>query len=159
DDDSAKHRLVTSGLRIYPPTHLDKLIRRHDVRQLLIAMPTASRKRIKEIIEQVEPYRLRVRLVPSLRELVDQSDPRRLRDLQVEDLLGRDPIEPIPDLLGRCVTCRNVMVTRAGGSIGSELCRQIIKLRPATLVLYEISEPALYNISQELATLNSSNAR
>lgn len=159
DDDSAKHRLVTSGLRIYPPTHLDKLIRRHDVRQLLIAMPTASRKRIKEIIEQVEPYRLRVRLVPSLRELVDQSDPRRLRDLQVEDLLGRDPIAPIPDLLGRCVTGRNVMVTGAGGSIGSELCRQIIKLRPATLVLYEISEPALYNISQELATLNSSNAR
>lgn len=156
DDDPTKHRLVASGLRIHPPGQLGKLVRRHDVRQLLIAMPSASRQRIRAIVQQAEPFRLRVRLVPGLREMVDRTDPRRLRDLQVEDLLGRDPVAPIPSLLGRCVTGRNVMVTGAGGSIGSELCRQILDLRPRVLVLYEISEPALYTISQELASLNSS---
>jgi len=155
DDDPTKQRLVTSGLRIHPPAHLPKLIHQHDVRQLLIAMPTAPRQRIREIVQEVEPYRLRVRLVPGLREMVDQSGHLRLRDLQVEDLLGRDPIAPLPDLLGRCVTGRSVMVTGAGGSIGSELCRQIVALQPSRLVLYEISEPALYTITQELAPLKS----
>lgn len=150
DDDPAKHRLVTAGIRIYSPQHLGKLVRRYDVRQLLIAMPTAPRQRIREIVEEVEPFRLRVRLVPGFRQMVDQTDHLRLRDLQVEDLLGRDPIAPLPDLLGRCVTGRSVMVTGAGGSIGSELCRQILELCPRRLVLYEISEPALYTIVQEL---------
>lgn len=155
DDDPTKHRLVASGLRIHPPGQLGKLVRRHDVRQLLIAMPNASRQRIRAIVQQAEPFRLRVRLVPGLREMVDRTDPRRLRDLQVEDLLGRDPVAPIPRLLGRCVTGRNVMVTGAGGSIGSELCRQIIELKPSRLVLYEISEPALYSITQELLSMNT----
>ena len=155
DDDPAKQRLVTAGMRIYPSSHLDKLVRHHEVQQLLIAMPTAPRQRIREIVERIEPYRLRVRLVPSLRDMVDQANHLRLRDLQVEDLLGRDPIAPLPDLLGRCVTGRSVMVTGAGGSIGSELCRQILALRPSRLVLYEISEPALYVLSQELTQLNA----
>lgn len=154
DDDSRKHRLVSSGIRIYPPTYLSKLVRNNDVRQLLIAMPSAPRQRIREILEQVAPYRLRVRIMPSLREMVDQADRLRLRDLEVEDLLGRDPVAPIPELLDRCVRGRNVMVTGAGGSIGSELCRQILALRPNRLILYEISEAALYILEQELAGLN-----
>lgn len=155
DDDPAKHRLVVRGLRIYAPAALPKLIKRHNVQQLLIAMPTAPRARIREIVEAAEPYRLRIRLVPSLRELVDQSEGPRLRDIQVEDLLGRDPIPPQDDLLGRCVTGRSVMVTGAGGSIGSELCRQILALRPARLVLYESSEPSLYATDLELNELNA----
>jgi len=150
DDDSSKHRLLTAGVRIFPPSDLEKIVRRYDVRQLLIAMPTASRQRIREIVEQVEQYQLRVRLVPSFRQMVDQPHQLRLRDLQVEDLLGRDPVEPIPELLSKCVTGRNVLVTGAGGSIGSELCRQIVELRPNRLVLLEISEPALYSIDREL---------
>lgn len=152
DDDRRKHGLMVAGLRIHPAEHLPSLVERHGVRQLLIAMPTAGRARLREIVDSAEQYRLRIRLVPSLRELVD-SNGLRLRDVQVEDLLGRDPVAPVPDLLGRCVTGRNVMVTGAGGSIGSELCRQIIALAPARLVLYEISEPALYAIEQELIHL------
>ncbi|WP_338880499.1 nucleoside-diphosphate sugar epimerase/dehydratase [Achromobacter veterisilvae] len=152
DDDRRKHGLMVAGLRIHPPGHLPTLVERHGVRQLLIAMPSAGRARLREIVESAEQYRLRIRLVPSLRELVD-SNGLRLRDVQVEDLLGRDPVAPISELLGRCVTARNVMVTGAGGSIGSELCRQIIALNPTRLVLYETSEPALYTIEQELIQL------
>lgn len=152
DDDRRKHGLMVSGLRIHPPEHLPKLVERYSVRQLLIAMPTAGRSRLREIVESAEQYRLRIRLVPSLRELVD-SNGLRLRDVQVEDLLGRDPVAPVPELLGRCVAGRNVMVTGAGGSIGSELCRQILALNPKRLVLFEISEPALYSIEQELIQL------
>ncbi|CAB3900970.1 hypothetical protein LMG26846_04506 [Achromobacter insuavis] len=152
DDDRHKHGLMVAGLRIHSPDHLPTLVERHSVRQLLIAMPTAGRARLREIVDSAEQYRLRIRLVPSLRELVD-SNGLRLRDVQVEDLLGRDPVAPIPNLLGRCVTARNVMVTGAGGSIGSELCRQIIALDPRRLVLYEMSEPALYAIEQELTQL------
>ncbi|KCV35831.1 polysaccharide biosynthesis protein [Bordetella bronchiseptica SBL-F6116] len=149
DDDPRKRGLRVAGLHVHPFSSLPKLIEQHDVRQLLIAMPTVARTRLREIVESVEPYRLRIRLVPSLRELVDQNGPR-LRDIQVEDLLGRDPVAPIPDLLGRCVTGRHVMVSGAGGSIGSELCRQIISLRPKRLVLLEISEPSLYLIERDL---------
>lgn len=154
DDDPKKHRLVIAGLPIYSPARLPQLVDKHNISQLLIAIPSAPRHRIRQIVESVQPFRLRIRLVPSLRELVDQRNGLRLRDLRVEDLLGRDPVAPIPELLDRCVRGRNVMVTGAGGSIGSELCRQILELRPARLVLFENSEPALYAIHQELLALN-----
>jgi len=150
DDDRAKHQLVIAGLRVRPPSDLPALIDKYGVRQLLIAIPSASRTRIRGIVESVERYRLRIRLVPSLKEFVDQSGGLRLRDIRIEDLLGRDPVEPIPDLLHRCVRGRSVLVSGAGGSIGSELCRQIVALRPRRLVLFEISEPALYAIEHEL---------
>lgn len=154
DDDPRKHRLVVAGLLIHAPSQLPYLIEKYGVQQLLIAIPSASRTRIRQIVESVQPFRLRIRLVPSLRELVDQGNGLRLRDLRVEDLLGRDPVAPIPELLDRCVRGRSVMVTGAGGSIGSELCRQILKLNPTRLVLFENSEPALYTIHQELTELN-----
>ncbi|AOB24889.1 MULTISPECIES: polysaccharide biosynthesis protein [Bordetella] len=154
DDDPQKRRLMIAGLRIYSPSKLPKLVERYNVSQLLLAIPSASPARIREIIEFAEPYRLRIRLVPSLRELVDQRNRLRLRDLRVEDLLGRNPVDPIPELMDRCVRGRCVMVTGAGGSIGSELCRQILDLRPVRLVLFENSEPALYAIHQELNSLN-----
>jgi len=150
DDDPAKHKLVVAGLRVRPPSDLPALIDKYDVRQLLIAIPSASRTRIRGIVESAEIYRLRIRLVPSFKEFVDQSGGLRLRDIQVEDLLGRDPVEPIPQLLDRCVRDRSVLVSGAGGSIGSELCRQIMALNPRRLVLFEISEPALYAIEHEL---------
>src|SRR5690606_10126650 len=155
DDDPRKHRLFMAGLRIYPPSQLARLVAKHQVTQLLIAMPSASRTRIRQAVDMAEPFRLRLRTVSSLRELVAPPPVPRLRDIQVEDLLGRDPIPPIPELLGRCVTGRNIMITGAGGSIGSELCRQILELRPRRMVLFEISEPALYTIEQELTTLRN----
>jgi len=159
DDDPRKHHLFMSGLRIYPPSQLARLVAKHQVTQLLIAMPSASRARIRQVVDMAEPFRLRIRTVSSLRELVSprraSSSGRetRLRDIQVEDLLGRDPIPPIPALLGRCVAGRAIMITGAGGSIGSELCRQIMDLQPRRMVLFESSEPALYTIEQELAAL------
>jgi len=157
DDAPNKHGLKMAGLKVHPPQHLPRLAQRHQVQQLLIAMPTATRARIREISEQARPYHLRVRLVPNMKELIDAQQGLRLRDLNVEDLLGRDPVAPIPALLARCVTGRAVMVTGAGGSIGAELCRQILTLSPTRLVLYDISEPALYTLQQELTTANVHN--
>jgi len=155
DDDARKHRLMMAGLKIYPPSRLSALIGRYQIQQLLIAMPTAPRSRIRNIIDTAQQHRMRVRLVPSMKEMVDTRHGLRLRDLNVEDLLGRDPVVPVPTLLQRCVTGRAILVTGAGGSIGSELCRQILCLEPARLVLVDVSEPALYAITQELAALNA----
>lgn len=150
DDNPKKRRLMIAGLRIYPPSKLPELIDRHDVSQLLIAIPSAPPARLREMIEKAEPYRLRIRMVPSIREMVDQTKGPKLRDIQIEDLLGRDPVTPLTELLGKYVTSKVVMVTGAGGSIGSELCRQILTLAPKRLVLFEMSEPSLYAIDQEL---------
>ncbi|MCH3865021.1 nucleoside-diphosphate sugar epimerase/dehydratase, partial [Campylobacter jejuni] len=91
-------KLVIAGLRVHAPTDLPRLIERHQIQQLLIAIPSATPTQIRSIVEQVEGYRLRIRLVPSLYERVDAKGPR-LRDVQVEDLLGRDPVAPVPELL------------------------------------------------------------
>ncbi len=150
DDDPKKHHLVVAGLKVYPREALGALIERHDIRQVVIAIPSASPKQIRSIVEFLEPSRLRIRLVPGLKDLIDPTAGVRLRDVRVEDLLGRDPVAPIGELLGRCVTGGRVMVSGAGGSIGSELCRQILALQPEKLVLLEMSEPALYDIEREL---------
>lgn len=150
DDDPRKQGLMIAGIRIHAPTRLPALIERHKPQQLLIAIPSASRSRVREIIEGVSEHPLRIRLVPSMRELITPTDGPRLRDLQIEDLLGRDPVAPRPGLLGRCVTERVVMVSGGGGSIGSELCRQILALRPRKLVILEISEASLYLVDQML---------
>lgn len=150
DDDNAKRKLMIAGLRVYPPQGLPKLIERHAVRQLLIAIPAASPAQIRRIVEFTAPFRLRIRLVPSLREFVDNPDGPRLRDLQIEDLLGRDSVAPVPALLDSCVRGKSVLVSGAGGSIGSELCRQILALQPKRLVLFEMAEPSLYTIEHEL---------
>jgi len=155
DDDARKHGLSAAGLKIFPPNQLPDLVAQYGVQQLFIAMPSASRARIRAVIELAQQHRLRVRLLPGIREMVDTQHTLRLRELNVEDLLGRDPVAPIAALLARCVTGRTVLVSGAGGSIGSELCRQILPLHPARLVLLDISEPALYSITQELAALNT----
>lgn len=153
DDDPRKQGLMMAGIRIHAPSKLPELIDRYTPQQLLIAMPSASRRRVREIVESVADYSLRIRLVPSLRELIVPTDGPRLRDLQIEDLLGRDPVAPRPELLGRCVTGRAVMVSGGGGSIGSELCTQIIGLRPSKLVILEVSEAALYLVDQAVRSL------
>ncbi|KAG1435887.1 hypothetical protein G6F57_020919 [Rhizopus arrhizus] len=113
DDDPRKQGLMMAGIRIHAPSKLPELIERYTPHQLLIAMPSASRGRVREIVESVADYPLRIRLVPSIRELIVPTDGPRLRDLQIEDLLGRDPVAPQQELLGRCVTGRVVMVTCA----------------------------------------------
>lgn len=151
DDDASLHKSLVAGLRVFSPAALQSLIESHDACRLLLAMPSASRQRRAEIIQQLESLPLHIQTVPDMNDLVSgKASFDDLREVDVEDLLGRDPIPPRPDLISACVAGRTVMVTGAGGSIGSELCRQIVGLGATRLVLVDHSEPALYAIDQEL---------
>lgn len=154
DDKRAVHGQVIHGVEVFPPTALPDLIRDRKIRGVLLAIPSASRRRKQEILASLEPLGLHVRSVPNMAEiLAGDALISEVREVDVADLLGRDPVPPIPRLFDACVRGKSVMITGAGGSIGSELCRQIVALQPARLVLYESSEIALYNIDLELRGL------
>ena len=154
DDDDRLHGHVLNGLPIYNPEDLPALVDSQAIRDVLLAMPSISRRRRNEIIESIRPIKVSVRTLPALGELaqgkVSMAD---LRELDIDDLLGREVVAPNTILLGKNVSGRVVLVTGAGGSIGSELCRQIARLHPATLLIVEHSEYALYQIHQELEPL------
>ena len=142
---------VVLGLKVRAPFKLPRLVTRYDVRLMLLALPSVSHHRRREILETLAGLPVRVMALPTLAELT--SGARRIdefREVGVEDILGRDSVQPNPALLRARVSGKNVMVTGAGGSIGAELCRQILALRPRRLVLFERSEYALYAIEQEL---------
>jgi len=142
------------GVRIYSPSQLLRIAQEFDVRQVLLAVPSATKQDRKRIFDLIEPMHLRIRTIPSLSQLVEgRSRISDIEDVHIEDLLGRDPVPPVADLLAKCITGKVVLVTGAGGSIGSELCRQILALSPAKLVLLDQSEYALYNILEELRTI------
>lgn len=144
------------GLRVHSLADLPKLIKHRDVTDLLLALPTVNRVRRAEIVRGIQQMKLplHVRTMPRLADLAQgRVHVRDLHELDIEDLLGRDPVPPDDDLLHRNIRKKVVLVTGAGGSIGSELCRQIVKLEPTTLVLVEVSEFALYSIHQELQAL------
>lgn len=151
DDDARLHGQTLNGLKIYNPIRLEEIVNKLNVQDVLLAMPSASRARRNEVLELTRKAQVQVRTLPGLAELaqgnVQISD---LKELDIEDLLGRDPVVPNPLLLGKNIINKVVLVTGAGGSIGSELCRQIIKANPSTLLLVESSEFALYAIHQEL---------
>jgi len=151
DDDGRLHGQVLNGLSIYNPADLAKLVKQHAISDVLMAMPSATRQRRNEVLDLARLAGVAVRTLPGLMDLaqgkVQISD---LRELEIDDLLGRDAVPPHQLLLGKNIHNRVVMVTGAGGSIGSELCRQIIKQGPVRLLLVELSEFALYNIHHEL---------
>lgn len=151
DDDDRLHGQVLNGLKIHNPADLVDLVEKFRINQVFLAIPSVNRARRNEILELVRAAHVQVRTLPGVMDLaqgrVHVSD---LRELEVEDLLGRDPVPPNPLLMGKNIANKVVMVTGAGGSIGSELCRQIIKARPATLLLVELTEFALYAIHHEL---------
>lgn len=151
DDDDRLHGHVLNGQPIYNPADLVNLAPTLTIRNVLLAMPSLSRKRRNEILAQIRTARVAVRTLPSVTDLaqgkVSISD---LRDLDIDDLLGREPVMPNHILLAMNVRSKVVMVTGAGGSIGSELCRQILAVSPSKLLLIEQSEFALYGIHQEL---------
>ncbi|WP_435686392.1 polysaccharide biosynthesis protein, partial [Sedimenticola selenatireducens] len=151
DDDDRLHGQSLNGLPVYGLDDLPGLIESRGVTDVLLALPSVQRKRRNEILERMLNYHVAVRTLPSLGDLaqgkVTLSD---VRELDIDDLLGREPVAPNHILLGKCVTDKVVLVTGAGGSIGSELCRQLVKLAPATLLLVEQSEFALYELHQEL---------
>lgn len=157
-DDSPELRgSVILGLKVQTPKRLPQLIRQEQAEVVLLAMPSASRKQRRDILEDLASLPVRFMVMPSMTELA--SGAKRiddLRDVDVADILSRDPIKPNPALLQACIRDKTVLVTGAGGSIGAELCRQIIQLRPRRLVLFELSEYGLYRIEQELRTVLAS---
>ncbi len=139
------------GLKVYSPSDTARLIKTYGVEKLLLAVPDATRARRQEIIESIELLSIPVQTIPDMADVVSgKAKFNELRDVAVEDLLGRDPIPPDPSLMGANLTGKVVMVTGAGGSIGSELCRQIILQKPRQLLLLDSSEFSLYRIEQDL---------
>lgn len=151
DDAKDLQGQVLNGIPIYSPSDLINLAGSLLVSDILLALPSASRQRRNEILESIAKSKLAVRTLPSFTDLakgkVTASD---ILELDVEDLLGRDLVDPDYDLLRKNITGKVVLVTGAGGSIGSELCRQIMSQKPSTLILFEQNEFALYSIEQEL---------
>jgi FlaA1/EpsC-like NDP-sugar epimerase len=151
DDNRRMQRQVLNGLPIYNPDNLERIIYKRQVTDVLLALPSVSRQRRNEILKSLASHKLSVRTLPGLSDLaagrVSLGD---LRDLDIDDLLGRDPVKPNNVLINQNTHKKTVLVTGAGGSIGSELCRQILKTQPRQLLLLENSEFALYRIHQEL---------
>jgi FlaA1/EpsC-like NDP-sugar epimerase len=151
DDDAQLHGQLLNGLKIFNPAELHQVVAKHDVTQVYLAIPSASRARRNEILEAIRQAHVQVRTLPGLMDLVNgKVEVSDLRELDIEDLLGRDPVPPTQQLLAKNIQGKVVLVTGAGGSIGSELCRQIIKSVPSALLLVEQSEFALYAIHHEL---------
>jgi FlaA1/EpsC-like NDP-sugar epimerase len=154
DDDIRLQRAVINGLQVARPEEMAQVIAEHDITQVLLAIPSVSPERRREIINSLVGLPVYVRTVPRITELVaGQASVHQIQDIALDDLLGREPVPPHPELVERCITGKTVMVTGAGGSIGSELCRQIVMADPRELVLLDNSEYALYNIERELREL------
>ena len=156
DDDSLLHKRKVNGLRIYPFNALSYLIERYQITDVLLAMPSAKRSHISDLIRLLEPYAVHVMSMPGLSDIAQgKITVDALQEVDIADLLGRHAVAPDQSLLAAAITDKVVMVTGAGGSIGSELCRQIIQLQPRSLILFELSEFALYAIEKDLQHLLS----
>lgn len=151
DDDPSVEGHRIDGVRIYGTGDIGRVIGELALDEILLALPSVSRSRRLQIVEQLKPHSVRVRSLPSMASILDgKVSVRDLRDVQVEELLGRDAVPPDETLLKGAIEDKVVMVSGAGGSIGSELCRQILARRPRRLILVEQSEFALYTIHTEL---------
>lgn len=154
DDNPLLYRQVIQGLPVFDPRQLEALMQKHQCHKVLLAMGRISHARRAEILTLFEPLAVEVLSIPELGDIVSgKARIEDLRDIAIEDILGRDPVMPESDLLHPRTQNKVVMVTGAGGSIGSELCRQILLLQPRVLILFELSEFALYAIEQELRPL------
>lgn len=151
----ASHRALISGVPVLALSHLEEAVSIHGVKRLLLALDADKQVDRRELLQRLEALKLPVQTVPSMSELVaGQARINDIRDLEIEDLLGRDPVRPDNAQVAGSLYNSAVMVTGAGGSIGSELCRQIIHHRPKVLVLFEQSEFSLYAIERELQAIN-----
>ena len=157
DDDRALHDRAIDGIRVHPRRALAQLLRDTGAQQILVAVDADAKPGWRKIVRHLEPFGVRVRVIPSIDQLMlDQRGTLPdARDLQIETLLGRNEVGPLPHLLKKSVQGRAVMVTGAGGSIGSELCRQIARQGPKRLVLLDHSEYALFRTQGELEQIRA----
>ena len=154
DDDPSKVGRSINGVRVYAPQALPATVQRLGITDVLLALPSAPRQRRQQIIENLRELPVRIRTLPGLTDLASgKVTITDFQDLDIEDLLGRPPVAPNLPLMQRHIAGQTVMVTGAGGSIGSELCRQLAQLGAGELLLVEHSEFALYSIHQELQAL------
>ena len=158
DDDRALQRRVIDNLRVHSPRSLPRLLRETNTRQVLVAVGGGSNAAARRrILNFLEPFGVRIRLIPDIGDLLlDKGEGLpAVRDVEIRDLLGRSEVDPLPHLLRKSVAGRHVMVTGAGGSIGSELCRQIVRQGPARLVLLDQSEYGLFEIQREIEQMRA----
>jgi FlaA1/EpsC-like NDP-sugar epimerase len=151
DRDQSLANTIIQGVPVYNVDKVGELIEKYDIEKVLLAIPKASRAERKQVIEQLMPYPVEVLTVPDFDDIVTgKAKVNELQDVAVDDLLGRDVVEPVASLMQANISGKVVMVTGGGGSIGSELCRQIIAQRPSTLIVFDVSEYAVYQIDKEL---------
>ncbi|MBE8597240.1 polysaccharide biosynthesis protein [Xenorhabdus sp. BG5] len=155
DDNLKLKNLSIQGIIVYSSDSVIKLVEKYKVEKILLALPTASIAERKSIIDTLQPTHCEILTIPNFNELVDGTAKiDTLRKLSIDDLLGREQVSPLPELLSKNILNKNVLVSGAGGSIGSELCRQIIQQKPIFLILFELTEYALYSIERELQKIN-----
>jgi FlaA1/EpsC-like NDP-sugar epimerase len=151
DDDPRLHGSTINGVPVHPASDLRMIAARWDIREILLAIPSLNRRRRNKIIARLETLGVEVKTIPSMGDLVSgQARFTDLRPIMPEDMLGRDPVPPKPELMKQNITGKVVLVTGAGGTIGSELCRLIVAQKPAALIMLDVSEYALYSIMTEL---------
>lgn len=159
DDDPQLTGAYLLGKKIYPARELVELVDELDIAQVFLAIPSISRTHKRQIIDKLSGIAIKIKELPSLEEIAEEKvSVSSMRKIDILDVLDRQTVEPDQQLLQLNVTNKCVLVTGAGGSIGSELCRQILKNKPQCLVLYELSEFALYSIHQELIAKQASNS-
>jgi FlaA1/EpsC-like NDP-sugar epimerase len=154
DDAPSLQRALVMGMTVYSVEAITRLVDDYGIDKLLLAIPSATRRRRREVLEMLGPLPVPVQTIPGMADMVSgQAKVSEMRDVAVEDLLGRDPVPPAPALMGANIRDKVVMVTGAGGSIGGELCRQILRQSPRRLLLLEVSEYNLYQVEQDLKQL------
>ncbi|OVZ81966.1 polysaccharide biosynthesis protein [Yersinia kristensenii] len=158
DDNPKLNKAVIHGVTVYPSEKLEYLIERYGIKKVLLAMPSVSQSQRRAVVAKLENLSCEVLSIPGMSDLVEgRAQISSLKKVSIEELLGRDPVEPDKKLLAKNITGKVVMVTGAGGSIGSELCRQIIVEKPKLLILFDISEFSLYSIENEIAAICKNN--
>ncbi|MDP5007723.1 MAG: polysaccharide biosynthesis protein [Glaciimonas sp.] len=154
DDKKELQNATIAGIKVFTANDLPMLITRHGIKEVLLAMPSQTKAQQKIILDKLEPLKVKIKVTPPIKSLINgELRVQDIREVEIEDLLGRDQVDPNPELISACIVGKTVLVTGAGGSIGSELCRQILRQHPLKLILLEMSEFALYAIEQELQEL------
>ncbi len=159
DDKKELQGTLISGIRVYSSADLSALVKKYQVQEIHLVMPSISKKVKKTILERLETLQVKVKVTPPIGDLLNgELSSKDVREIEIEDLLGRDSVVPNVALMSACITDKTVLVSGAGGSIGSELCRQILMQKPARLILLEMSEFALYTIEKELSGMKELHA-